>query len=416
MLQFFWNSLAEIGVREAVDIALVAASLYAIIVWLKRARAGLAFLGALIVGAVYLAAREFRLMLTAWIFQGFFAAFVLILIILLRHDLRRLFERIALWGLRRKRGAASADSTIDILCNAVHELATQRRGALIVLPGKEPVDGWVEGGETLDGQVSHYLMVSLFDPGSGGHDGAAIVDGDRITRFAVHLPLSSNFEEIARRGTRHTAALGLSELTDALCIVVSEERGQTSLAQNGKLRTVEPGAEPLREEIIRFLEGTRQGSASAWGKAAVVGRDWAALGGSLGLSLALWLVFVSGTQVSQQTIKVPVLVENITPEYALVEAVPKEVNVSFTGLRRNFYSLDPTELEVRVDARMVGSGKRVFDLAENDVRHPESLVVLQIEPETVELKVTPKGEPASKTGANRGSDGRERNRAAAVLE
>lgn len=416
MLQFVWNSLAEIGIREAVDIALVATALYAIIVWLKRARAGLAFLGALIVGAVYLAAREFGLVLTAWIFQGFFAAFVLVLIILLRYDLRRLFERIALWGLRRKRGAASADSTIDIICNAVHELATHRRGALIVLPGRDPVDGWVEGGESLDGLMSHDLIVSLFDPGSGGHDGAVIVDGDRITRFAVHLPLSSNFKEIARRGTRHTAALGLSEVSDALCIVVSEERGEMTLARNGALRIVDPGAEPLREEIIRFLEETHQKSATAWSKAAAVGRDWTALGASAALSVALWLVFVSGTQVSQQTIRVPVLVENIAPEYALVEAVPKEVNVSFTSLRRNFYALDPTTLEVRLDAQLVGSGKRTFELSESDVRHPEGLAVLQIEPETVELRVTRKPEPAAAAGKKSAGGGNGKQQAGSVIE
>ena len=94
--------------------------------------------------------------------------------------------------------------------------------------------------------------------------------------------------------------------------------------------------------------------------------------------------------------------EKISPEYELVEAVPKEVNVSFTGLRRNFYALDPTTLEVRLDAQLVGSGKRMFELSESDVRHPEELAVLQIEPETVELRVTRKTEPAPKNGAKRG--------------
>ena len=416
MLQFIWNSLAEIGIRELVDIGVVAAALYTIIVWLKQARAGLAFVGALIVGAVYLAAREFRLALTAWIFQGFFAAFLLVLIILLRYDLRRLFERVALWGLGRKRGPVSADSTIDAICNAVRDLAEQRHGALIVLPGKEPVDTWVDGGEALDGLLSHDLLVSLFDPGSGGHDGAVIIDGDRVTRFGVHLPLSSNFEEIARRGTRHAAALGLSEATDALCIVVSEERGETALAQHGKMRIIAPGTEPLLEAILRFSEGRRKKLATGWSRAAAIRKDWAALGASAALSLALWLLFVSGTQVSRQTIRVPVLVENIAAEYDLVEAVPKEVDVSFTGLRRNFYALDPTTLEVRLDAHLVGSGRREFELTENDVRHPEEIAVLQIEPETVQLKVTRKGEPAAGAGAKDAVGAGGKKHAAAVVE
>jgi hypothetical protein len=130
----------------------------------------------------------------------------------------------------------------------------------------------------------------------------------------------------------------------------------------------------------------------------------------------LWLVFVSGTQVSQQTIRVPVLVENIAPEYALVEAVPKEVYVSFTSLRRNFYALDPTTLEVRLDAQLVGSGKRTFELSESDVRHPEGLAVLQIEPETVELRVTRKPEPAAAAGKKSAGGGNGKQQAGSVIE
>ena len=94
------------------------------------------------------------------------------------------------------------------------------------------------GGIELEGKISEPLLKSLFDPHSPGHDGAVIVGNERISRFAAHLPLSKDFKQLAHVGTRHSAALGLAELSDALCIAVSEERGTISVARDGRLRQV----------------------------------------------------------------------------------------------------------------------------------------------------------------------------------
>src|SRR6185437_5267675 len=94
------------------------------------------------------------------------------------------------------------------------------------------------GGIELDGKLSAPVLTSIFDPHSPGHDGAVVLEGDRIRRFATHLPLSANFQQLGRTGTRHSAALGLSEVTDALSIVVSEEQGTIAVARNGRLTRI----------------------------------------------------------------------------------------------------------------------------------------------------------------------------------
>jgi len=189
--------LAELGPRDVLDILVVAVAFYAVIRWLRQARAGLAVVGASLLGLVYLVALELRLTLTARIFQGFFAVFVIILAVILQNDLRRLFERVARWRPRTKQLPEGPEQIVELLGRAVSELASQRRGALIVVPGRDSVERWAEGGVPLEGRVSHPLLVSLFDPGSPGHDGAAILEGNRVTRFGAHLPLSRNFDELA---------------------------------------------------------------------------------------------------------------------------------------------------------------------------------------------------------------------------
>ncbi len=369
-----------------VDITLVAIALFAVIGWLKRARAGLAVVGALLLGAVYLAAREFQLELTAWAFQGLFAVFVIVLIVVLQNDLRRLFERVAILGVRSAGGGRTSSAGVDALCEIAFELAGRRCGALIVLPGRDPLERHADGGVRLDGKLSRPLMLSLFDPGSIGHDGAVIVDGGLVTQFAVHLPLSANFREIQSRGTRHSAAVGLSELTDALCVAVSEERGEVSVARAGRLEIVE-SIDHLKTRLRRFLEERDPGGSRPSRVIASVRKNWADAALAVVLALGLWQLFASGAVAGQRTVSVPVLVDNIDPRYEVEAVDPARVDVQLSGLRRDLFLLDPTAIEVRLDAALVASGRRTFRLSSDSVRHPPDITVRGLTPDDVVLSV-----------------------------
>ena len=243
--------MPEFRITDLVDVLFVALLLWAALSFVRRARARIALAGVAIAGALYVLARQLELQLTVWILQGFFAVLVLVIVVVFQEDLRRLFEQIAVWSLRRKSGAAPPD-VVDALVGSVRRLVADRTGALIVIPGREPIDRHVAGGIPLDGRLSEPLLLSLFDEHSPGHDGAAVLEGDRVTRFALHLPLSTDASQIGVGGTRHAAGLGLAERTDALCIVVSEERGTVSIARDGRLTRL-AGPEALVAELRRFL-------------------------------------------------------------------------------------------------------------------------------------------------------------------
>jgi len=224
----------EFRITDLVDVAIVAGLLWAALSFVRRSRARIALAGVAIAGGLFLLARQLELQMTVWLLQGFFAVLVLVLVVVFQEDLRRLFEQIAVWSLRRTTDAASPD-VVDALVGAVRRLVANRTGALLVIPGREPIDRHVAGGIALGGLLSEPLLLSLFDQHSPGHDGAVLLEGGRVSRFALHLPLSTDSSQIGVGGTRHAAALGLAERSDALVIVVSEERGVVSVARDGRL-------------------------------------------------------------------------------------------------------------------------------------------------------------------------------------
>jgi uncharacterized protein (TIGR00159 family) len=387
-LDFAWT--------EVLDIALVALLFYAIIVSMKRANAGLALGGILILAAVYVFASQFRLGLTVWILRGFATVFLILLVVVFQRDFRRLFDRIAVWSLRRSPLQKPSEEGTEALAEALSKLASRRQGALVVIPGKDPLARHLSGGVPLDGQLSEALLLSLFDPGSMGHDGAVVVQEDRLSDFSVHLPLSSNFSQIGQRGTRHSAALGLTERTDALCVVVSEETGDISIARDGALYQLKDKAE-LRDALKREM---RKAPRDKQGKSAILAalsKNWLDRLAAVTLAVVAWFVFASGSQIVQRTVPVPVMVENIHPSFTVEGIEPKDVSVTVTGLRRDVYLLDPSTLEVRVDAFLIGLGRRTFEVSSNEVSHPRALTVLDIEPRRVTLSVTPVTPP---TGAH----------------
>ncbi len=393
------SSWFEVRPVDVLDVGLVSVLLYLVIVWMRQARAGLPLVGMAILGGVYMAARQLELHLTAWIFQGFFAIFVIILVVIFQRELRQLFERIAVFGLLRRRGGATSTDTQACLVRAVIEFQRQRIGALIVVCGREPVERHLEGGVPLEGRVSDPLLASLFDPHSVGHDGALILSGDRIVAFSAQLPLSSDFAQLGNRGTRHSAALGLAERSDALCIVVSEERGTISVARDGVLREVAgPGA--LEAELREFTEINRPGASRRQRWLRALGQHWIERIAAVVLAVGLWAAFVPGSQVLEQSLAVPIEVENLPPGFALDRIEPADAQLKLSGTRRDFFLLDPRSVAVRIDGAAIGTGRRSFELDREDLELPAGFTLVEVRPSRVRLAVRvvplgPDGSPLS---------------------
>lgn len=386
MWQQFWYVLKLVRFADIVDIAFVALFIYAVLTWFKRAASRRILVGIALLAVVYFAARAFDLYMTAQLFHAAFAVLLIALVVVFQEDLRRLFERIATLGtLRSQLTSESGSRHLDIIVEVVAELATRRIGALLVLRGLDPLDRHIEGGVVVDGQISKPLLDSIFDPHSMGHDGAVILENDRLRRFGVHLPLSHNLREVGQRGTRHSAALGLSERTDSLVVVVSEERGAISVARQGKLSELRSATE-LQHMLDQFkLETFPQPTQSAMGR--VIRENAAIKGVSLLLACLAWLltVYGSGTVQKKETLDI----EYRNPKEGLVidENAPRQAVVTFSGLEHAFNLFNIRSVKVPIDLTDLPDGVHTLAIEDEDVRVPANIKVEQIDPKVVTVQL-----------------------------
>ncbi len=238
------------GWRDALDIAIVAVITYGLLRLIRGTRAvqmvlGLFAIFAVYAGAVFLKLAALTTVLRALIFYVPFAV-----IVLFSHELRRALAAFGRTPFFALFSGYHAEESISEIVLAVTSLAARRVGALLVLERREGLKTYIENGSAIDSAISYELLVTLFAPGTPLHDGAVIVSGDRIAAAASFLPLSLKEGLPKRFGTRHRAAIGITEETDALAILVSEERGTISVARDGDLQEDLDG-KSLRDLLFR---------------------------------------------------------------------------------------------------------------------------------------------------------------------
>ncbi|HXM76554.1 MAG TPA: diadenylate cyclase CdaA, partial [Thermoanaerobaculia bacterium] len=216
--------------RDAVDVLIVALIVYMLLRLIRGTRAVQMVLGILTVFVIYEIAVFLNLVALRTILQALFFYVPFAIIVLFAQELRRALATFGRTPFFAWFSGYQAEETISDIVLAVTSLSARRTGALIVLERREGLKNYIENGVQLDSAVSYDLLVTVFAPGPPLHDGAVILSGERVAAAACFLPLSLNEGLSKRFGTRHRAAIGITEETDALAVVVSEERGTISVA------------------------------------------------------------------------------------------------------------------------------------------------------------------------------------------
>ncbi|MBW2457866.1 MAG: DNA integrity scanning protein DisA nucleotide-binding domain protein [Deltaproteobacteria bacterium] len=388
-----------VGIRGAVDIVLMSSMVYAGLVWARRTRVSNVIRGALTLGAVYLGARQFDLGMTAAVLEAFFVVLLVAAVVIYRDELRALVERVASLSRRAPglsihppKRQSNSDQLRSMLTRSLVDLAEAKIGALVVLQGRDSLDIHLQGGVTLDGEPSEPLIKSIFDPHSMGHDGAVVIEEGRLRRFAVHLPMSTNFERLGHRGTRHAAGLGLSEQADALCLVVSEERGEITAMTGGELELLDDG-EALAAVLDRHLGTAEEPPARSWWS--YLRGDWWTKLAAVTIAGLLWVVLVHGASPAQHHFTLPVEVADLGAGKELSQVVPKTVTVTMSGARRDFYFVSPSRLRVVLSLPNAPLGTSSVAVSEASLSHPQGLSVQRILPNNVAVVVRRRLPPKS---------------------
>ena len=376
----------HVRLADVLDIVVIAVLIYIAQGWFRQRASRSVAIAIVMLVLLYMVAHVLDMYLTILLFKAGFVAVLLALIIVFQEDLRRGFERMASWSIFDTQAEAlSHRQTIDTLVESMLTMAQHHIGTLVVIKGREDLNRHVRGGVEVDGRMSLPLLYSIFHPETPGHDGALMVDGDIIEKIGVHLPLSKNLPTVGHGGTRHAAALGLAERSDALVIAVSEERGTVSIAHGGQLKVLDPPTElqGRLEEYYRSL-GTSPGNQDGW--RSWLYRDLAIKTSSLLLAVLLWLLFASNFENVQRILVASVQYRNLPEEWTIDDPKPTTARVTLSGSERLFDLLDPDSLIITVDLASVREGTHDVLLTEGSVNSPAGLSVVNIDPQIVPLE------------------------------
>ena len=385
------HSVKEVGFTGFLDISFMSLVIYTVIIGFKRTRAAFVLTGIFITAAVYVLARQFNLVMTTSVFEKFFAVILIIMIIIFQEELKHFFEEIAVWSLNRrllrKKMIVLSRSEVETLVRTVMDFAREKIGALIVLKGKDILSRHLDGEISLNGDLSEALLKSIFDPHSAGHDGAVIIDGNRVTHFACYLPLSKHLSLIKNSGTRHAAALGMSEVSDALCLVVSEERGAVSVTRNGTIQAIDDPDKLtlLLQKFYAEINPIRR--AKPWEeffKKNTPEKVYAALA-----AVGLWFVFVHGAVVTYKSFIIPVTHAELPEEWGIAAINPEEIEVTVRGPRTSFYFNVTDRIKVYMDMKIV-KGPQSIRLYKDNFTVPKGLIVEHFDPEYIEVTLDKK--------------------------
>jgi diadenylate cyclase len=249
------SPLATATWNDWLDIALLAVVVYRVLVVMRGTRAAQSLIGLGIVGLLYLVSDVAGLTAVHWVLDKLVVYLVLFLLILFQDDLRRALARAGgfLFGGSTRVAARPSEATVmEEIVKAAFALAHKKIGALVVIGRDANLDAWTEGAYPIDAVVTTELLQAIFHPASPLHDGAVVVVRGRVVAAGVFLPISLS-RDVGRWGTRHRAAIGFSEETDGLCVVVSEERGTVALVSRGEITPI-ADTNDLRQRLVEKLE------------------------------------------------------------------------------------------------------------------------------------------------------------------
>ena len=366
--------------RAALDILLISAGLFFLHRTLVRLGTWKILVGIAAAFLVFGIASMLNLEGIEWIFENVSQVAVLALIVIFQPELRKILEKIvSLYGARR----TSADQSLtQIVADSMWQLAQKKQGALIVYPGKEPVEEKLSGGYPLTAEASVPLIMSIFDPNSPGHDGAMIIENNKLCRFGVRLPISQTSRLAEQYGTRHHAAMGLAEVTDALVLVVSEERGMVSAFINGKMTRLD-SPQQIIAQILQHQ--TSHGLLTIGNLNLIDRRTSIQVAGSLLIATIFWTVLAgSNKEVVERSITLPIDYSAPADDLLLVGERVEEARVRVAGPRSAVNDFILTQPSLKVDLSTMVEGTQTSLIAADRIG-TDKISFLEITPAQVEI-------------------------------
>jgi len=369
----------EVRWQDLLDIALNSYILFRLYVLFRGTSAFRVLVGIAIFWISHKLALSLGLVVTSWVIQGITLVAAVIIVVIFRNEIRSVLQaknlKSILWGFPRGAEEAPAENVAE----ALFELAQSGNGALLILPGKEDLSEAVHSGIPWQGLVSKEMIMTVFWRDNPVHDGAAVVRGRQVDEVGVILPLSHRDDLPSSYGTRHRAALGLAERTDALILVVSEERGTVSAAKSSQLWEIKN-----KEELLEIIE-KHVGATISWGRTR---KDKLELGLAAVLSvfliIAVWSTFTRGVD-TLVSMDIPVEYMNRPPEMEILDTSVNAVRLEISGSGALLRRIQPEQVSVKLDLSKGVPGSNPFTMTPESVSLPPGVLLKDVKPPVVEV-------------------------------
>ena len=367
-----WQDLIDIGINSYI--------LFRLYVLFRGTNVFRVLIGIALLWFFQRVATSLGLIVTSWAIQGITAAAALIIIVIFRNEIRTVLQaknlKTLLWSLPGK----EEETPLEMIVESTFDLAKKGIGALIVLPGKEDIQEAVHSGIPWQGRLSKEMIGTIFWTGNPVHDGAIIIKEGQVAEVGVILPLSRQKDLPSHFGTRHRAAIGMTENTDALVVVVSEERGDVAVAHKADLRRMNRKAdllEALREhgDVSAHIWRGSPGGRFELVTTAIV---------SLLFITGIWFSFTQGMH-RLMTMEIPIEYMNRNPAMEILDTSFNAVRLDLSGSGALIRSLRPDQVTVRIDLNKGSAGINTFPITKENILLPPGILLSRVEPPSIDV-------------------------------
>ena len=371
--------------QDGLDIIILTFVFYRLYLRLRRKRALRMILAILALPFFYIIAQWIDLPLSVWSLQNLWAVILLVLVVIFQQEIREVLGSVSLPTFFFGRSERLTSKILDKITEAAFQMANKRMGGIIVLQRRDDLDEFIHGETLIDSEVDEDILVSIFNPQSPLHDGAVIIQGDRIRYATALLPVSQSPSLPKEWGTRHRAGLGITEVSDAECIIISEERKEVLFAHKGNVERKE-GREELKKSMATLSSfQERKSREKRWLQRLF--NDLPVKAFFLFLVCLLW-IFVIGIRQGMISFNIPIEYYSIPQNLEISGQPPKEIKVRLKGSQRLLSSLNPDHIRAQVNLSGAHPGANQLALSEMNINVPSGITVTHLYPQNIKIQLS----------------------------
>ncbi len=373
--------IPTVRLQDIADILIMTFLLYQLYSWFRGTRAIQVLLGLGVVTLIYFATRFLDLYMTSWVLQELGTVLIILIIVVFQTEIRQALYRFSLLRHILDSRQETQHSQFQDIAETLFRMAAAKTGALLVFQGNESLNDLMTNGVVINSDISPQMLESLFYNGAPFHDGAALINSGRIEKAACHLPLSVNPDVPQHLGTRHRAALGLSERSDAVVVVLSEERGEVSLVTGGALRRMNTPTELIMalDELLRSEIETP----SITLRQRLFSNLLPKISLLIGVCIFWGLITTRQGQITTAT--APIRLHGVPDGLVLLRTEPEDVTVQIKAMSSLAPQPSKLDLTAEIDASGIIEGTTAIRVPHAAITAPSGMIVTSVSPASVRV-------------------------------